>query len=157
MELTPDSLESFISDFQDKLVAEGNADQLAATFEAQGLRAFCGKTEACAIAVAMTNAIAAEFNVRPNDIEATVGCVNLSATVRSGPRGEVPTDEQLTRFITRFDSGLYPNLVHADDQVGYNRVKYLLDQINVGTATGQLAARENLDEFLLTVLGISKP
>lgn len=154
MELTTDNLGSFISDFQAKLLTEGNADQIAAAFEARGIRAECGSSEQCAIAVALQHAVAQEFGLHPNDVEPGVGCTTIGVKV-GGPEEPfvgVATSSQLIQFIGRFDSGVYPNLISRFDYQGRKMAALTAEFIR-----GVARSGADVNNELLRVQGIPKP
>lgn len=147
MELTSENLLAFIQDFKDKLLSEGDADQLAQHFLNQGMQAYCGVASRCAIAQALISAIQAEFAVPRKFVGVTVSHF-LSACVIT-TSAMVETGEQLGRFMNRFDAGVYGSLIDLDDHLGRNRAW------NIARHLSGIES-ERRDEVLV-YLGVERP
>lgn len=127
MELTDANLTIFLEDFRDKLQSLGDADSIATHLSGQQIVAWCGSPGRCAIAVAIKNAAAEEFGQTLKNVCVGSGVFQVvdvaEAAVWYSRHSEVDRTP-ISRFISRFDMGMYPQLVDTvNDPQGRARIE----------------------------------
>jgi hypothetical protein len=101
-------LKTVMDDHLAKLVACGNTEALALHLQAQDIKALCGNSQLCALAVSFERAMNEAFP--GTDLGVSVG----PATVTVFGRGWTSTERfpaWISKFVNNFDEGRYPELM----------------------------------------------
>lgn len=134
---TRNQIQSILTDYAAKLEAEGSPQAIAVYMQAREVKAFCGSTKRCAIAVDVRNYLAEHgFNFDPEAI--SVGNT-VWAHHENGAAVEGHLGEAAVLFIHDFDAACYPDLFDPTDEQGAMQLKRRLAvYASVGVLGGSL-------------------
>ena len=90
-----------------KLVAVGDADQLALHFQEQQIKGHCKEAAKCAIAVSIVRTFEAAFPLQAIHVWVNTATVEVAV----GYNNPSWVDHPFANFINKFDRGHYPELV----------------------------------------------
>lgn len=128
MELTDANLTLFLEDFRDKLQSLGDADSIATHLSGQQIVAHCASPGRCAIAVVLRSALTEEFGgAAPMNVCVGAGIFQVVTKAEEAVVAYSSREHRgpISRFISRFDLGMYPELVDtAVDTDGCIRVEH---------------------------------
>lgn len=113
-------VKSILEDYSAKLVSLGSADAIALHLQSRQVKAFCREPQKCALAE--------DISAYLTELDVSHSCVHIGGLFGVCLDGKnwiyVEPPELATAFITNFDHGKYPELIHERDHKGHTIVKY---------------------------------
>lgn len=109
MNITTAELQSVLDDHLAKLVACGDGEALALHLQTQNIKALCGNTGMCALALSFDRALTEAFPGTHHLISVS----NRGMSVYGLPEwvSTSPFPEWMSEFVDNFDKGRYPALM----------------------------------------------